>query len=160
MPTRREFFVSCTALAVTASVKPALALGSPFRPRDLRLEEVTFRDFALNVNTPFLVSQSSRTMAALQLVEATLNGEPAFARSSPAEDAQNEKFSLLFVGEKGAELPSGTYDFEHEGIGRFQMFITPVGQGQAGLAHYQAVFNRPASTNIRGGFADARQFRR
>jgi hypothetical protein len=156
MPTRREFIIGCTALAVTSSVKPALALGTPFRPRDLRLEEISFRDFLLNVNTPFLVSQGSRTLTAVQLVEAKL-GERALIGTNLAEDAPNEKFSLLFAGNERAELQSGTYDFEHEGIGRFQMFITPIGPAPS---YYQAVFNRPAQDRNRTGLADIREFRR
>lgn len=160
MPTRREFFVGCTALAVTASIKPALALDFLFRPRNLRIEEISFRHFAIHVNTPFLVSQGSRTMAALQLVEASLDAEPSFGRTSAAEDAHNEKFSLLFIGEERAELSSGTYDFEHEGIGRFEMFITPVGLAQPGLRRYQAVFNRPARGFDRAALADVREIHR
>ncbi|HZV35421.1 MAG TPA: hypothetical protein VFB72_12685 [Verrucomicrobiae bacterium] len=159
MQTRREFFIACTALAVTSSIKPGIALGAPLHIRDMRLEEVSFRDFAANVNTPFLVSQESRMMTALQLAEAKLFGTGGFAAASSAEDAQNEKFSLLFVGEKGAELLSGTYDFENEGIGRFQMFITPVGPEQPGSCCYQAVFNRPAPKGDRAALADNREFR-
>ena len=160
MQTRREFFITCTALAVTSSINPGTALGAPLRAREMRLEEISFPDFAASVNTPFLVSQESRTIAALQLVETKLLGEPAFVPTNRAEDAQNEKFSLFFLGEKSADLPSGLYDFEHEGIGRFQMFISPVGQAQPGLTRYQAVFNRPSQDRNRGALADIREFRR
>lgn len=124
------------------------------------LEEISFRDFAINVNTPFLVSLESRTMAALQLAEVKSFSMGGFAAASSPEDAQNEKFSLLFAGEKSAELASGIYDFEHAGIGQFQMFITPVGQATAGLAYYQAVFNRPAPRDDRAALADNREVRR
>jgi hypothetical protein len=160
MPTRREFLVGCAALAVSASVKPVLASGGPFLRRDLSLEEISFRDFAIHVNTPFLVSQESGTVAALQLVQARLFGDPTFAPTSSAEDARNEKFSLLFVGDERAVLQSATYDFEHERIGQFQMFISPVGQNQPGLTRYQAVFNRPAPGPNHAAVAEVGEFRR
>ena len=157
MPTRRQFFASCTALAVTASLTPAVALGAPFRSCLISLEEISFLDFAATVNTEFLVLTESRPVAGLRLAGANLLGAGRFAVSN-CEDARNENFSLLFVGGENAALQSGMYEFEHESIGCFEMFISPVGPDEPGCCYYEAVFNRPHGR--RASMADIRTLHR
>ncbi|HWY78167.1 MAG TPA: hypothetical protein VN281_21305, partial [Verrucomicrobiae bacterium] len=60
-----------------------------------------------------------------------------------AADARNERFSLLFSGPLNRTLLQGSYIFEHLGIGRFEMFIVPVGPDSTNPRYYEAVFNRP-----------------
>ena len=93
------------------------------------------------VNTAFRVSVDSRTIE-LRLVGAKPTA-PSRSASMNSEDASNEKFSLLFSGPAGEPLSQDTHNFEHLRIGRFQMFIGPVGPREPGHRYYEAVFNRP-----------------
>ena len=54
---------------------------------------------------------------------------------------QGARFSLLFQGPHDRLLPQGTYQFDHDQIGSFPLFIVPVGAAKSGL-QYEAVFNR------------------
>ena len=141
MPTRRQFLLSCSALAAAASASPSIALGAPFRCGGIALDQISFRDFANMVNTAFQVSLDSRTVER-QLVGAKPAAASIYA-GTQGEDASNEKFSLLFSGPAGEPLSQDTHNFEHQRIGRFQMFIVPVGPREPGHRYYEAVFNRP-----------------
>ena len=143
MPTRRQFLLSCSALTAAASAAPTFALSAPFRSGAIALEQISFQDFAGMVNTAFRVNAESRTVE-LRLVVAKPGAAPMFAGAHTG-DAGNEKFSLLFSGPAGEPLSQDTHHFEHQRIGRFQMFIVPVGPGELGSRYYEAVFNRPVS---------------
>ena len=56
-------------------------------------------------------------------------------------DLTGEAFSLVFLGPPGWILPQRTYDFEHDGLGRFPLFVTAIGMQEDGV-RYEAVFNR------------------
>jgi hypothetical protein len=141
MPTRRQFLLSCSALAAATTAAPAIALGAPFRSGEIALDQISFLDFAGMVNTTFRVIADSRA------VELCLIGIKSAAPSAftfvNAGDAGNEKFSFQFSGPTGEPLRQDTHHFEHQLIGRFQMFIVPVGPREPGLRYYEAVFNRP-----------------
>lgn len=54
-----------------------------------------------------------------------------------------ECFSILFRGPLGRCLDQGTYLFEHDTIGAFDLFIVPMAQDHdAHVQVYEAVFNR------------------
>jgi hypothetical protein len=57
-----------------------------------------------------------------------------------ARPGQGECFSLLFKAPSRV-VGSGTYDLTHHSLGRFGMFISPVGAPATG-ARYEAVVNR------------------
>jgi hypothetical protein len=141
MPTRREFLLSCSTVAVTASVTPATVFGAPFRFKEVSLERVSFSAFAAHLNSAFQVQTASGSAVHLRLVE--VQPTPAFPASAAAEDASNEKFSLLFQGALKQPLEQGSYWFEHEGIGRFAIFIVPIGSTETSHCYYEAIFNRP-----------------
>jgi hypothetical protein len=141
MPTRRQFLLSCSALAAAASASPSIALGAPFRRGGMALDQISFRDFADMVNTAFQVSVDSRTVE-LRLVGAK-PAAPSRSAVANSEDGGNEKFSLLFSGPVSEPLSQDTHNFEHQRTGRFQMFIVPVGPREPGHRYYEAVFNRP-----------------
>lgn len=141
MPTRRQFLLSCSALAAAASASPSIALGAPFRSGGIALDQISFLDFASMVNTAFQVSADSRTVELL-LVGAK-PATPSRSTGANSEDGGNEKFSLLFSGPVNNPLSQDTHNFEHQRIGRFQMFIVPVGPREPGHRYYEAVFNRP-----------------
>ncbi len=151
MPTRRKFLLECSAVAVTASVAPAKVLGAAsFRFREVPLEQIRFAAFATRVNSAFLVQTGTGATVTLQLIE---------ARPSPvslpmlrlAEDAANERFSLLFRGPLRPPLEQDTYWFEHQTIGRFAMFIVPIGSLETSHTYYEAIFNRPIGALPRAG---------
>ncbi len=144
-PTRRQFLVNCSALAVTAAIAPA-ALGRPSRGRAVALEQIGPADFARQLHTAFVVRPERAAPTELVLVEI----RPLAARSAPpnAEDARNEKFALLFRGSLAFPLASDTYSFEHQRVGRFEIFIVPIGCLDQSQCYYEAIFNRPARATI------------
>ncbi len=143
-PTRRQFIVNCSTLAFTAAVVPA-ALGAPLRGRTmaLPLEPIGPGNFARQVNTNFIARPPHGAPTTLVLVEIrSLMASPAASPS--AEDARNEKFSLLFAGPLTAPLAQNTYTFAHPQVGNFAIFIVPIGCLDPSQCYYEAIFNRPA----------------
>jgi hypothetical protein len=53
-----------------------------------------------------------------------------------------ECFSLLFRGGGGLALPQNTYTVDHPSLGRFQLFLVPVGSDDNGAQGYLATINR------------------
>jgi len=153
MATRRTFIRNCSAFAALAAFVPASLLAAPQRRRGVSLADVSFGTFAAQVNSQFLLRNLNGDAQALQLVEA----EPAPGGDSFAEDGGSEKFSLLFRGDPTRPLQQDTYRFEHTRIGRFDMFIVPIGCEDRSHCYYEAVFNRlPPESQPRGQFV-ARQ---
>jgi len=140
-PTRRRFLVNCSVLAAAATVAPA-TLGGPARGRAVALEQIGPADFARQLNTPFVVRPERATPTQLVLVEIRPLALPNAAPN--AEDARNEKFALLFRGSLASPLTQNTYSFEHYRVGRFEMFIVPIGYLDQSQCYYEAIFNRPA----------------
>ncbi len=87
----------------------------------------------------------------LELAQAKACPPPANAVQAAAPDAWNEKFSLLFRGLPSQPLAQDTYLFEHRMLGRFAMFIVPIGSRNAGYRLYEAIFNRPVGRSARLG---------
>ena len=146
MRTRRKFLLNCSALAVTASVIPTGVFGASRRSLEVSLEQIDFAAFAGHLNTTFEVQGKTGPAVGLQLVDVS----PTPAESPSALDAANEKFSLLFSGPLAQPLEQDTYWFECPGIGRFAMFIVPIGSTETAQLYYEAVFNRPPQAFSRG----------
>lgn len=124
MRTRRKFVFNCSALAVSAAILPASAV----RWTDITAGELGFQSFAAELNSRFLTR--SGPGQSLELVEAT------------RKDSTAGHFSLLFRGDATQPLDQNTYRFEHARLGRFEMFIVPVGRPGETHCYYEAVFNR------------------
>jgi uncharacterized protein DUF6916 len=90
--------------------------------------------FVAQLNTSFKVNGGAELIE-LKLVEV----------SEFRETPRQERFSVLFRGPRARPLSQGLYDFEHEEIGSFNLFIVPVAQDEQEIS-YEAVFNR-----VRGG---------
>jgi hypothetical protein len=92
--------------------------------------------FAAALDTPFIVNAGS---GAVKVVLVAANAAPPAAPG--AEDARNERFSLLFRGSAGQALEQDTYWFEHSRLGRLAIFIVPTGPADSPEPYYEAVFN-------------------
>jgi hypothetical protein len=76
-------------------------------------------------------------------------GRTAVVRLREAADLKNQvntdrgytgnSFRLAFDSERKTGLAQGTYHFEHENLGRFSLFLVPI--GGSGV-HYEAIVNR------------------
>ena len=141
MATRRKFICDCSALAASAALVPVSALAAPQQWREVALMDVAFETLAAQVNAQFLLRNATGDTQALELTKAQLSPESG---SGGAEDGSNEKFSLLFRGDAIQPLGQNIYTFERAGIGRFEMFLVPVGCADRAHCYYEAVFNRPA----------------
>ncbi len=138
MQTRRKFIRDCSLAAASAALVPAAALARNPVSRTAGRAGPGFEQFSRQVNTPFFVQ------AGPQLVRLVLVAADTFPAASPAaEDAGNEKFSLLFRGPVQPPLGQDTYRLDHRRLGRLEIFIVPIGCLDPALCLYQAVFDRP-----------------
>ena len=94
------------------------------------LEDFTLATFADRLGDTFRVGEGADALE-LQLTDASAG----IAR----EGAAREPFSLVFRGPLEPVLPQQIYHFEHDELGAFDLFIVPVGPGEAGM-QYEAVF--------------------
>ena len=100
-------------------------------------DQLTLETFSPRLNTKFRVILDSAASLELELVEAK-----AMTSGTPAAKGQShEIFSLIFHGPDNQHLPQRIYSFEHDQMGRFDLFIVPIGQ-KPGFIQYQALFNR------------------
>ena len=144
MSTRREFLWNCAALTAAAALTPAPALAVPSRSglREVGLDDLSAEAFAGQVNTRFVVRDSAGPTVSLLLATIEPAASGADIHSLAAAEPQ-EQFSLFFAGPVAQRLGQNTYAFEHASLGRFQMFIVPVGRPVSGCWIYEAVFDRP-----------------
>ncbi len=104
--------------------------------KEASLNDLNCAQFLAVVGTTFHVSDGDGEPVPLKLVEVNQR------RSRPRDSAaQGEAFSLLFGGPGTRFLPQKLYSFAHEIMGRFPLFIVPVGR-DATTFHYEAVFSR------------------
>ena len=95
------------------------------------LEGFTVGTFADRVGEIFRVDTGS-AIVELRLVEVS---EP----SQPDPSGARTPFSLIFLEPSGGVLPQQIYAFEHDELGRFDIFIVPIGRDADGV-RYEAVF--------------------
>ena len=108
----------------------------------------TFAEFSSVVGTSFRArANDGGDVVSFELTQATPNRIPANASARPT---QYESFSLLFRGPGQKMLAQGTYDFEHERLGTFPMFIVPVSRETESVV-YQAVFNQLVTPPLSSG---------
>src|SRR2546423_5559763 len=112
------------------------------RRRSSLLENFTYATFAGRLGDMFGVHAGPADVVALKLVQATdLESRSDVAGGAEGAAGQGERFAITFQGPHDRLLPQGTYQFEHEQIGSFPLFIVPVGAAKGGI-QYEAVFNR------------------
>jgi hypothetical protein len=56
-----------------------------------------------------------------------------------------EQFSLIFHAPAGANFPHGTHAVQHDALGRFDLFIVPIGAPNRRRTLFQACFSRHLS---------------
>lgn len=106
------------------------------------LEQIGPGDFARQLNTAFLARPERAAPVEIVLIE--IRPLVSSTAAPNAEDADNEKFALLFRGSLASPLNQDTYSFEHPRVGSFAMFVVPVGCLDQSHCYYEAIFNRPA----------------
>ena len=114
-------------------------MAAPRRWQAVSLADIAFGTLAAQVNSRFIVRDPNGDAHSLELIRA----ETAPGGESVASNEGSEKFSLLFRGDAIRLLGQNTYAFEHARIGRFEMFIVPIGREHRSQCYYEAVFNRP-----------------
>ena len=144
MSTRRDFLLNSSVFAAALALVPTAALAVPARVsrREVGLDSITAEAFAEQLNTRFLVRNNGDVPMALLLAAVEPTAFGAATSVSAAAESQ-ERFSLFFAGTDSRPLGQNTYAFEHASLGRFEMFIVPVGRPASGCRVYEAVFDRP-----------------
>src|SRR5215469_15192593 len=102
------------------------------------LEQLTYEDFSGMVNSKFRVWIDAQNSLELELSEVT---SPRISMAGGTKGAAYENFTLNFTGPADKLLPQRIYCFESPSLGRFELFIVPVGCSPSS-AQYQATFNR------------------
>jgi hypothetical protein len=103
------------------------------------LDQLTCADFTAQAKTIFRVRFDVQDLVELELSEVT---PVRVIETGGANSVAYENFALLFLGPADRMLPQRIYWFESATLGRFELFIAPVG-GEAKGMRYQALFNRP-----------------
>ena len=146
MQSRRKFLSVCSAVSTAALVFPKAILARAALPswRQTSLEDLSCEMFAGQLNTTFWIHAPPGRFMPVNLVEVRRRPDkPLQPGQRPPGDAGNEKFSLFFSGLRSELLPQETYAFQHEVLGRFDLFIVPIVTRNPHKIDYETVFNRP-----------------
>ncbi len=101
------------------------------------LKEVTVSVFEECVGSTFRIQADPGRSFDAKLIEVT----PVGSRSGGSGAvAQRDAFSIVFRGPAEPVLPQRIYTLEHTKLGRFELFLVPIGPGADGM-RYEAVFN-------------------
>jgi hypothetical protein len=100
------------------------------------VEGMSLESFRPHLNTKFRVLCGPEQWVEVELVEASESAPPR-----PGIISKQERFSLVFSAPHDSPLWQGLYQFEHDALGEFALFIVPVGRGEQGV-DFEAVFNR------------------
>jgi hypothetical protein len=102
------------------------------------LDQISYENFAGLVNTDFHVWIDAQHSVPLKLSEITPRQVIATGGS---KGVSYESFALLFLGSAEQVWPQQIYGLESAALGRFELFIVPIGRDANGT-RYQAAFNR------------------
>jgi hypothetical protein len=103
-------------------------------------DQLTYARFSALVKTRFRVQADPAHRIELELAE--VKQFPTQMRpNSDGTTLKNECFSLTFNGPSSRFLEQKTYDFEHDELGTFSLFMVPIGKTQEAF-RYEVVFNR------------------
>lgn len=96
------------------------------------LESFTAATFQEVHGSHFRVPLEEAETIDLELVEVTGLGVPGWEG--------REQFSLVFRGPAEPQLAQQLWPLEHEALGRFELFLVPIGPDAEGRHRYEAVF--------------------
>ena len=147
MNSRRKFILDCSIFdgCTTAAPVSSFSLPSVSSGELGSVENIGRQEFFRKIGTVFRVRLSCGAAVDLKLLKAPLASPKRVTQGRPlAGDAGYEKFSLIFSGPKNALLPSVIHYFEHEELGRFEMYLGQIGTINNEDVRYEAGFNRPA----------------
>lgn len=94
---------------------------------------LTEKEFSQHIGTKFHIKLDAKEVE-LELIE--VRGYV----SQAVEQGGMERFSVFFVGPRDPFLPQQVYQFEHEDMGEFELFLVPIA-GDEKTYRYEAVFN-------------------
>jgi hypothetical protein len=95
------------------------------------LESLNSRVFSEHLHSTFQLKVPGAAPLPLELLEV----------AEKDQTPRVEQFSLIFRGPLAPHLKQGTYTFEHEKLGAFDLFVVPLGPDSTGMS-YQVIFNR------------------
>lgn len=90
------------------------------------------------VGQPFWLNHPE--LGAVGLTLEAVGGTPAATAPAAAGAARSEQFTLLFVGPRGQQAGQGSYELDHERIGRFTLLLVPAAP-RPGASVYRSDFN-------------------
>jgi hypothetical protein len=97
----------------------------------MTIEKLTAATFSETLNTTFRLNLPETAVLELELIKVEDLGSTA----------KQERFSVLFRGPLDRGVRQGSYSFENEKLGTFDLFIVPIGMQEDGVI-YEAAFNR------------------
>jgi hypothetical protein len=138
--TRRNFIQSSAVAVLAAAAGKAAGLDTGLFARHSQkgthpLEYLQRAHFEAVINTRVRITGDNGKTSVIWLREAAelkeqINMERGYT---------GESFRLGFESPRKTDLVQGTYQFDHENLGRFSLFLVPVrGSG----VHYEAVINQ------------------
>jgi hypothetical protein len=94
-------------------------------------QELTRDDYAANLNTDFVVNFTPEFKVTMKLIEAT----------EEVERFRQRAYSLLFQAPEDTPIAQGMLQVEHEKLGKFELFMVPVGKDDRGVL-FESLFNK------------------
>ena len=135
---RRDFLKRGTVVALAAGVPITMAqtaLGAERSPSSAA-RSLNKEHFLAQLNKQFVIGEGKQQLAT-KLIDVSDIKVP---KGGVTPRRGGEGFTLTFKGERG--LQQDTYTIENEKLGKFSMFIVPVGNNENPAATYVAVVNR------------------
>jgi hypothetical protein len=103
-------------------------------------DQLTFARFSALVKTRFRVQADATTRIELELAKAT-QLQSQIRPNSDGTILTYECFSLTFNGPGSRCLEQKMYEFQHDELGTFSLFMVPIGKTRDSF-QYEVVFNR------------------
>lgn len=100
----------------------------------MTVPSLTEKEFSQHVNTKFRVALDTPQQIELELVEV----KSYLVKAN--EQSGMERFSVFFTGPEDGRLSQRVYSLEHDAMGKFDIFLVPIGHDDQGF-RYEAVFN-------------------
>jgi len=145
MNTRRKFLLGCSAISTATLLVPARILAEAVLPARKRAssEDLSLENFTRQLNTTFRIHADSTRSILVKLDEVRVLPDTPQRPGKPTPgDAGYEKFTLIFSGRRSELISQETYRFEHEALGRFELFTVPVFTRNPAKMDYAVVVNR------------------